>query len=54
MDLLGHRVRKVSGYTFEGWVLSQFQNSKGEWRVVVEHDDGWCFIFAISQVEKVP
>jgi hypothetical protein len=51
---VGDRVRKTSGYTFEGVVLAAFSNTKGQPRLVVEHDDGWLFIFNPEQVEAVP
>lgn len=51
---VGDRVRKTSGYKFEGVVLAAFSTSKGEPRLVVEHDDGWLFIFNPEQVEAVP
>ena len=50
---VGERVRKTNGYRFEGVVLAAFSTSKGEPRLVVEHDDGWSFIMRPDQVEKV-
>ena len=49
---VGERVRKTEGYRFEGVVLCAFSTSKGQPRLVVEHDDGWAFIMRPDQVEK--
>ena len=53
-------VRKIKGYEFEGEVMAVFENSNGDTRVVVEHDDsrkkgvgGMLHIFNPSQLEII-
>ncbi len=50
---LGAPVRKVSGYSFDGFIVAVFQNSIGEWRYVVEHQIlvGMLHIFNENQLE---
>ena len=55
---IGDRVKKKSGYTFEGELRSLFTNRRGEERAVVElvneggNGDQMLHIFATSQIEK--
>lgn len=56
--VVGDRVRKNSGYTFEGEVRSVYTNKKGEWRVVVEmvnegNGNGMQHIFSPVQLDLV-
>lgn len=57
---LGDKVRKIKGYNFDGIVMSIFENSKGQKRVIVEHlgsqnedSGGMLHIFSVNQLEKV-
>ena len=49
---LGDRVYKPKGYKFPGTVVSIFQTTKGETRIVAEmEDNGMLHIFNESQLE---
>lgn len=49
---VGDRVYKPKGYKFPGVVVSVFETTSGEKRVVAELDDnGMLHIFAESQLE---
>jgi hypothetical protein len=55
---IGDKVKKVKGYAFEGEIVSVFENSKGETRIVAEHEGsktdktgGMLHIFSESQLE---
>ena len=48
----GARVRKTKGLPFgngSASVLCSYQTTRGEWRVVVEHMEGWQHIFSPDQ-----
>jgi len=48
---IGDRVVKTSGYPFPGTYRGSVETSRGEERVIVEHDDGWLHIFNPSQIQ---
>ena len=49
---VGDKVHKPNGYKFDGIVVSVFQNSKGETRIVAELDyNGMLHIFSEKQLE---
>ena len=49
---LGARVRKPNGYAFDGIVVSTFNNTKGEERIVAELEgNGMLHIFTPKQLE---
>ncbi|MDR1018980.1 MAG: hypothetical protein LBM02_09810 [Lachnospiraceae bacterium] len=49
---VGDKVSKPKGYSFDGTVVSVFQNGKGETRLVVELDyNGMLHIFSENQLE---
>lgn len=50
---VGDRVQKISGYQFVGDVRGVLTTRDGRQRVVVEHDDGWLFIFALDDLAHV-
>ena len=50
---VGDKIRKPKGYAFDGTIVSVFQNTKGDIRVVAELDGkGMLHIFSESQLEK--
>lgn len=55
---VGDRFRKISGYRFEGVIVSIFTNLKGETRIVGElvgqNGAGMLHIFAPNQIEILP
>jgi len=50
----GDRVKKITGYSFSGDIVSAFKNKKGEQRYVVEStmkgSEGWLMIFNEKQL----
>ncbi len=50
---VGDKVKKVSGYSFDGYVLAVFQTREGNWRYVVEHAwlVGLLHIFNAEQLD---
>ena len=57
---VGDKVRKIKGYQFKGIVVAVFQNSKGQVRVVVEHEGsqtessgGMLHIFNTNQLQVI-
>jgi hypothetical protein len=49
---LGDKVCKPKGYSFDGIIVSVFQNTKGEIRVVAELEgNGMLHIFSQNQLE---
>jgi len=57
---VGDKVRKIKGYQFKGIVVAVFQNSKGQVRVVVEHEGsqtessgGMLHIFNTNQLQII-
>lgn len=49
---VGDRVYKPKGYKFPGVIVSVFENTKGEIRLVAEMlDNGMLHIFSESQLE---
>lgn len=48
---VGDKVRKVQGYKFDSTIVSVFKNTKGQIRVVAEHEDGLLHIFNENQLE---
>jgi hypothetical protein len=57
---VGDEIRKTKGYAFIGVVVSVFENTKGQVRIVAEHygsqtkeSGGLLHIFAASQIEKI-
>lgn len=50
---VGDRVCKPKGYAFDGIVVSVFENTKGEVRIVAELEgNGMLHIFSESQLEE--
>jgi hypothetical protein len=47
------RVRKTSGYKFEGTIVSRFETLAGKARCVVDNGDGLLHIFNVDQLEIV-
>jgi hypothetical protein len=37
-------------YTYDGWLVSVFEKTSGQWRCVVEDDCGRLFIHNVSQL----
>lgn len=51
---VGDRVFKPKGYKFPGTVVSVFESTSGETRIVAEmEDNGMLHIFNESQLEKI-
>jgi hypothetical protein len=57
---VGDEIRKTKGYAFIGVVVSVFENTKGQVRIVAEHygsqtdsNGGMLHIFSASQLEKI-
>lgn len=50
---LFQKVRKKSGYPFPGTYVGSIWTTKGEERVIVEHNDGWLHIFNPDQIEVI-
>ena len=57
---VGDVISKIKGYAFDGVVVSVFENTKGQIRIVAEHYDsqtkdsgGMLHIFSESQLELV-
>jgi len=51
---VGCRVEKVGGdYYFRGNLVAVFQKRSGQWRAVVENDDGIVHIFNFMQLRLV-
>ncbi len=54
---IGDKVRKTSGYSYPGVVVSVFKTTAGLWRYVVECTEpsvaGMLHIFNAKQLEKV-
>lgn len=49
---IGDKVRKIKGYAFDGIIVSVFQNTKGEVRLVAElENNGMLHIFNEDQLE---
>lgn len=49
---IGDKVRKIKGYAFDGIIVSVFQNTKGEVRLVAElENNGMLHIFSEDQFE---
>lgn len=49
---IGDKVRKIKGYAFDGVIVSVFQNTKGETRLVAEmENNGMLHIFNEDQLE---
>jgi len=49
---VGDKIRKPKGYAFDGTIVSVFQNTKGDVRIVAELDgNGMLHIFSESQLE---
>lgn len=46
------RFRKRKGYRFEGVICGVAMPRDGRSRVIVEHDDGWLFIFNPADLER--
>jgi hypothetical protein len=51
---LQQRVHKPKGYPFPGTYIGSVWTTKGEERVIVEHDDGWIHIFNSDEIEAAP
>jgi len=50
---IGDKATKPNGYKFNCTIVAVFTNTKGEVRVVGEHEDGLLHIFNENQLEKV-
>lgn len=49
---IGDKVRKIKGYAFDGIIVSVFNNTKGETRLVAElENNGMLHIFNEDQLE---
>lgn len=49
---IGDRIHKPEGYSFDGIVVSVFENTKGQTRVVAElESNGMLHIFTEKQLE---
>jgi hypothetical protein len=52
MFKIGDKVRKPKGYAFDGIIVSIFENTSGEIRIVAELEgNGMLHIFSPSQLE---
>jgi hypothetical protein len=41
---------KANDYRYDGWLVSAFSKRSGQWRCVVEDDDGRLFIHNAGQI----
>jgi len=49
---VGDKIRKPKGYAFDGTIVSVFQNTNGDIRVVAElENNGMLHIFSETQLE---
>ena len=48
---VGDLVSKTKGYKFDSTIVAVFTNTKGQIRVVAEHQDGLLHIFNEEQLE---
>jgi hypothetical protein len=52
MFKIGDKVKKPKGYAFDGIIVSIFENTKGELRIVAElENNGMLHIFSPTQLE---